>query len=54
MFLRRIVPGLLVVYSNLAQRAAKWLEQKASGIVKAGSYAELLGDVRYAAGRCSD
>jgi MFS family permease len=48
MFLVGIVPGLLVVLIQIwLKEPQKWLEQKASGIVKTGSYAELLGDERY-------
>jgi MFS family permease len=48
MFVVGIVPGLLVVFVQLwLKEPRKWLEQKAAGIVKAGSYAELLGDERY-------
>jgi MFS family permease len=48
MFLVGIVPALLVVLIQIwLKEPQKWLEQKAAGIVKAGSYSELLGDVRY-------
>ncbi len=48
MFLVGIVPGLLVVFIQIwLKEPKKWLEQKASGIMKVGSYGELLGDVRY-------
>src|SRR5438552_12539956 len=48
MFLISIIPGLLVVFIQIwLKEPQKWLEQKASGVVKAGSYAELLGDQRY-------
>jgi sugar phosphate permease len=48
MFVVGIVPGLLVVLIQLwLKEPQKWLDQKATGIVKAGSYGELLGDSRY-------
>jgi MFS family permease len=48
MFLVGIIPGLLVVFIQLwLKEPPKWLEQKAAGDVKKGSYAELLGDSRY-------
>ena len=48
MFLVGIIPGLLVVFIQMwLKEPQKWLEQKAAGIVRAGSYTELLGDARY-------
>jgi MFS family permease len=48
MFLVGIIPGLLVVFIQIwLKEPQKWLEQRATGVVKAGSYAELLGDARY-------
>jgi MFS family permease len=48
MFLVGIVPGLLVVFIQLwLKEPQKWLEQRAAGGIKKGSYAELLGDERY-------
>lgn len=48
MFLVGIVPGLLVVMIQIwLKEPQKWLEQKAAGGVKKGSYGELLGDERY-------
>jgi MFS family permease len=48
MFVVGIVPGLLVVFIQLwLKEPQKWLEQRAAGIGKAGSYAELLGDRQY-------
>jgi MFS family permease len=48
MFLVGIVPGLLVVFIQLwLKEPQKWLEQRAAGGLKKGSYAELLGDERY-------
>ncbi len=48
MFLVGIVPGLLVVLIQMwLKEPQKWLQQKAGGVAKAGSYSELLGDARY-------
>jgi MFS family permease len=48
MFMVGIIPGLLVVFIQIwLKEPQKWLELKASGAVKAGSYGELLGDERY-------
>jgi MFS family permease len=48
MFLVGIVPGFLVVFIQLwLKEPEKWLATRAAGGNKGGSYAELLGDVRY-------
>lgn len=48
MFLIGILPGFLVVLIQLKlKEPERWVQMRASGGVKKGSYAELLGDRRY-------
>src|SRR5262249_12079614 len=48
MFLVGVIPGLLVVVVQARLREPeRWLQAKAAGLKKAGSYGELLGDPRW-------